>query len=793
MFLLDAHYMGGNVALLFKLPNQNYKVWKLPPCNHILIRCAKHMNSFSPDCFVYGKIYGELTLSPIRFAKLRTQCCNECELFDTDLNIRTKTLFEYGIELYKFYTYKGIPSIDHNEGDIIDPAYLNPIPIDSKLNWKDFLKIVTISFSLQSEGEMGLVVPEITELSTRATGMASKEIELGIGLTPIINIMAISGNEQKIFFPDLKSSKMSDHEREKMMICKFLDWIALTDPDIIQIFNAIQLEFLYLRCKHHVIEQKFITAFNRPSKFKGFFISDYRKINFPPYYNYKYKCKTPYHLNFNDYSKESTEYSFGTALVGRVLFNYFAMAQRRDVLETQSITSKTIDYWHPIFISKYLPTLLTITGRYHLTVECYSSKLTMTQWIIKKEFGELLLYRPIVEYVKKRDQTGTLLQETLQPNPIDNNNNKESDLKIFIDKDGSVEYESKFDKNTNQGGEHFVVNHSLLYPKSTEFHYVDVDLASFYANIIIETNVDRTTLNPLQPDPDLEISSFLSHKVISTTSLQGIIPRALKNMITQRNAVKHNMNDKSISQETRDSLSTTSQALKLASAIVYGCLGNKSRYNRISAPEVASFVTEIGRDIWNNLKEFIEKNGHIVIHGNTDGFILKTSNLDSLKSQLSQFVSNTKIKCYPEMRRKFKSIFVKNTNNWIAIDESDCLINKNVIKSTNPEIQIDLEKALYKLLLSNPPGKKLMEQLIEDFQNYIFGHNDIFNPSEPLNYFTYYQCHSPKFTLFFMPPRYIDSLKESVLLITNHSHSNAKALEKCKTTVEEIILKFMPF
>ncbi len=789
MFLLDVQECATSLALIFRQPRGEVGMWSLPKKNYIYANpCEPHLNKIKTGhipgktvgCAIWGTV-GNLTQLYRVATPTSISECSKCETYNGTLDLKTKILYDYGIEVYRYYTYDGNPYVSLTRATELDPTKLRMIMNhESGANWKKDLKIVTVHLTMEHKGEFHPIVPAPNDLISLAMGITPIAVEKRLGLASITSIIVMFENSSKTF-------KATTRDDEETTIREFLSWFKKVDPDVVQMFNAIQYEYLYHRCRYLKMEGIFVTTMNRmviPELSK----LDYVQRNVPTYYQSKYKCKTNSRLNYNDYSDESTTYTFKSMIVGRILFNYFAIVSQRNVLEQPSVN---VEYWHTKFTNQYLPTLLWITGSYHMTADYYTSKLVMSSWILIKEFSsqaQLVFPTP-----KQKRKFNSYPEDELNEEDQNVSNDPNKDLETDPN-------HTSGDKNIDgNGGMHFDVKESKLYRKTTEEVAVDLDMSTFYGNIIISCNLDPATVRLSLDRKDWYIFDHEAPKsepvygdyaIIS--KIKGILPFCIESLVEKRTAAKRSKETEN-SQFEIDSLDQQDKALKLCIATVFGCLRNKHHSNLISAPLVGEAIMAIGREIWKCLRDFLLSKSHEIIHGNTDGMIVYTKHSSNLPDDISQFKAHCLIRCFPEIRRYFDSIYIKDKTTWIGVASNTCkLINKNGIQAHTPEIQIRIELALFNRLLLEQPGRSMIFGMIEDLQEALEDYSQYVDASNPLLYFWYYRSNAPVFQPIFHPMRYEYRIHDNVIRIFNLAFQPDVMNEDQIETLNTLMFSYMP-
>ncbi|MBI4017597.1 MAG: hypothetical protein HY366_01480 [Candidatus Aenigmarchaeota archaeon] len=152
-----------------------------------------------------------------------------------------------------------------------------------------------------------------------------------------------------------------------------------------------------------------------------------------------------------------------------------------------------------------------------------------------------------------------------------------------------------------------------------------LDFKSLYPSIIRTYNICPTTLVRGNV-PQQTNTSPSGAKFVTADVREGIIPRILDRLITERAAVKKQM--KNADGKQRAILDAKQFALKMMTNSFYGYIGYLRA--RTYVLDVANAVTSYGRTLIGQTKQTIEAGGYTVVYGDTDSVMVKvpTKNLD---------------------------------------------------------------------------------------------------------------------------------------------------------------------
>ncbi len=155
------------------------------------------------------------------------------------------------------------------------------------------------------------------------------------------------------------------------------------------------------------------------------------------------------------------------------------------------------------------------------------------------------------------------------------------------------------------------------------YHWVCVlDFKSMYPSIIIKYNICFTTLSKEGTIVSPSGARFLSKDV-----KEGLVPRILKNLMTQRDEIKEKM--KKSEGEMKRYYDGLQQAIKILMNSFYGVFA--SSFYRFTNKEIGSSITSFGRETVKSVIKDLEERGIKVVYGDTDSvfFISPSQDLDN--------------------------------------------------------------------------------------------------------------------------------------------------------------------
>ena len=152
-------------------------------------------------------------------------------------------------------------------------------------------------------------------------------------------------------------------------------------------------------------------------------------------------------------------------------------------------------------------------------------------------------------------------------------------------------------------------------------YVVVLDFKSMYPSMIMKYNICFTTYNP-----NGEIVAPNGVRFLSRDKREGLVPRLLRDLMDQRDAVKRKM--KSASGEEAEYLDGVQGAIKILMNTFYGVLA--SSFYRFTNLEIGGAVTAFARKTITTLIEKLKVENYRVIYGDTDSiFIESGANTDS--------------------------------------------------------------------------------------------------------------------------------------------------------------------
>lgn len=146
-------------------------------------------------------------------------------------------------------------------------------------------------------------------------------------------------------------------------------------------------------------------------------------------------------------------------------------------------------------------------------------------------------------------------------------------------------------------------------------YVVVLDFKSMYPSMIMKYNICFTTY-----DPSGEIVAPNGVRFLSKERREGLVPRLLKELMEQRDAVKAKM--KVAKGEEREYLDGVQGAIKILMNTFYGVLA--SSFYRFTNIEIGGAVTAFARKTITSLIEKLKQENYRVIYGDTDSIFIES-------------------------------------------------------------------------------------------------------------------------------------------------------------------------
>jgi DNA polymerase I len=153
------------------------------------------------------------------------------------------------------------------------------------------------------------------------------------------------------------------------------------------------------------------------------------------------------------------------------------------------------------------------------------------------------------------------------------------------------------------------------------YHWVCVlDFKSMYPSLIIAKNICFTTLNPKG-----EIIAPNGVRYLSSDQREGLLPRILERLMSERDDTKKRMKSANTPEEFRyyDGLQ---QAIKILMNAVYGVFA--SSFYRFTDKSIGSSITAFARETVKSIIRGLEAEDYTVIYSDTDSLFLQSPHED---------------------------------------------------------------------------------------------------------------------------------------------------------------------
>jgi len=244
---------------------------------------------------------------------------------------------------------------------------------------------------------------------------------------------------------------------------------------------------------------------------------------------------------------------------------------------------------------------------------------------------KLLIQKDMIEkFIELSKVSGLLLQDVLdggEANRVENVLLREFNRQEFVvpnKPEGSVM--AKRDQERESKG----LKGALVLDPEIGLHtkpVIYLDFRSMYPSIYVAYNICPTTLLTKDLPLDSYKTSFGS-KFVTPKIREGIIPKIVKQLITDRDEIKKQMR-KAKNEKERKMLEAKQIAIKYVTNSFYGYTGYVRA--RFYVLDVASAITSCGRELIQKTKNKVEEDKNFkVIYGDTDSIMVRTpaSNID---------------------------------------------------------------------------------------------------------------------------------------------------------------------
>ncbi|MFH0711290.1 MAG: DNA polymerase domain-containing protein [Candidatus Aenigmatarchaeota archaeon] len=278
---------------------------------------------------------------------------------------------------------------------------------------------------------------------------------------------------------------------------------------------------------------------------------------------------------------------------------------------------------------------------------------------------KLLIQKDMIEkFIELSKVSGLLLQDVLdggEANRVENVLLREFNKQDFVvpcKPEGSVM--AKRDEERLTKG----LKGALVLDPEVGLHMnpvVYLDFTSMYPSIYAAYNICPTTLLKKEINVD-SLTTPYGAKFVTPKIREGIIPKIVKQLITDRSEIKKLMK-KAKSEKERKILEAKQSAIKYVTNSFYGYTGYVRA--RFYVLDVASAITSCGREIIQRTKNKVEEDkNYKVIYGDTDSIMVRThaSNLEDamkLGQEIEQKI-NKELEGVVQMKIEsiFKSILI---------------------------------------------------------------------------------------------------------------------------------------
>lgn len=152
------------------------------------------------------------------------------------------------------------------------------------------------------------------------------------------------------------------------------------------------------------------------------------------------------------------------------------------------------------------------------------------------------------------------------------------------------------------------------------------DFASLYPSIILSWNMSNETIlkdGVEYPDFNGDFATATATGTAFRTDIEGIIPKALRRLITKRGEYKARAKQYEVGSEDHKAMTNLSTAVKVVTNSFYGLIGNEgSRFYDI---DIARSVTLTAQLLIRQVIQHFEHKGYQTVYGDTDSVFVKCS------------------------------------------------------------------------------------------------------------------------------------------------------------------------
>ena len=469
---------------------------------------------------------------------------------------------------------------------------------------------------------------------------------------------------KKIILHQSENDKITSLENtnEEILIKEFIKFLKNNSFEVIFTYNYVKFNYLYHRCvyldgiSHHNLQDSYLSVLNNVdfNELNNFGKQKILEYTFPLLSVEGIKTKTRMHLNYMDNANLFKKEGSPCSLIRRIVIDFFSL-DRSEKLDPNDVRG----LYTEIRNNHYLDLILTMTGR----------DLCLPYYYFKKNM--YLCFNLI------RTTNPNLFFPSFSPSnkPIKIEGAKCLDItkRIYINEDG--------------------------------LNIFMVDFTSFYPTILTTLNSCLTTLSTDPNDPSFYVNEEID-ELKFTTKRKGALQNTITQLLEKRNELKDKikmLETKSLKDDryTEDisSLKLEEKIVKLKTNIIYGQLGLQINSNYITAPKIANLVTKTGRDMLEQLSNYLSNTCN-VIFGDTDSLVVSTLiDEDELLELLKKF--KEKYHYNVDIKGKYRAFLPQGKKKWVGIGMNDEFINTGVISKKDLPLMKDIKYELLNFVLRN--------------------------------------------------------------------------------------------